>query len=259
MSFFKDRAALGVMALLAVGTIGGAFALMNAAFAEPESAGGNLSKKQIERIVHEYIVNHPEVLVEAMEKLQSREEDDKRKKAQENISKLGDKLFNNAADHVTGNPSGDVTIVEFFDYRCGYCKKARPEVLALLKADPKIRLVVKEFPILGKTSETASRAALAAKKQGKYWDFHLALIKEADLNETRIFELAAANGIDVTRMKTDMQATDVTKVIDTNHELAQKIGVDSTPSFIFGKELVAGALSLEQMQDQVAKARKSAQ
>jgi protein-disulfide isomerase len=259
MSLFSDRPAIALLTLFAVAAVGGATLLLRSSPAEAEwtaSAANGLSKKDVERIVKEYILANPEVLVEAMNNMQAREEQAKADKLKTSISKYERDLFQNAADYVAGNPKGDVTIVEFFDYRCGYCKKARPEVLKLIETDKNIRVVVKEFPILGKDSELASRAALAAKKQGKYWDMHLAMMAEPSIDEATIFEIATGKGIDVAKLRQDMFAKDVTAVIDANHALAQNIGVDSTPTFIFGREPIAGALSYDKMKELIAAARK---
>jgi protein-disulfide isomerase len=142
------------------------------------------------------------------------------------------------------------------DYRCGYCKKARPDVVKLIEADKNVRVVVKEFPILGADSELASRAAIASKRQGKYWEFHLAMMAEPSLDEATIFALAASKGLDVARLRKDMESKEITAQIDATHALAQKLGIDSTPTFIFGDEPVAGAVSLNRMKEMVAAERK---
>jgi protein-disulfide isomerase len=260
MGIFDNRMALGLLTLLGAGAIGAAVLVSRSSPAEADWAGSGangLSKKEVERIVHDYILANPEVLVEAMNNLQAKEDRARSDKQRTSISKFDKELFRNAADYVAGNPNGDVTVVEFLDYRCGYCKKARPEVVKLLQEDKNVRVVVKEFPILGPDSEMASRAAIASKRQGKYWDFHLALMAEPSLDEATIFELAKANGLDVARLRTDMTSKDVTAVIAANHDLAQKLGIDSTPTFIFGTEPIAGAVSMERMKDMIAAARKA--
>jgi protein-disulfide isomerase len=256
MNIFQDRSALAVLAFLAVATVGLTFAVARVPSAEADTRAG-YSKKEIERIVHEYIVQNPEVLMEAMSALQAKEDKSKRDKQTAAVAANAAAIFGNAADYIAGDPKGDVTVVEFFDYRCGYCKKARPDVLKLLAADKRIRLIVKEFPILGQESEFASRAAIAAKKQGKYWEFHLALMEEPSIDEATVLDLARRNGLDVSRLKADMEKPDVTAVIDANHALAQKLGIDSTPTFIFGQQVVAGAIDFSRMQDMVAAERKA--
>lgn len=260
MNLLQKRPAIAIVSLLVVVAIAAVAFLLRSAPAEADwtaAGANNLNKKDVERIVREYILANPEVLVEAMTNLQNREDQARADKQKSSISKLEKEIYQNASDYVAGNPKGDVTVVEFMDYRCGYCKKARPEVLKLLETEKNVRVVIKEFPILGKESELASRAAIASKKQGKYWELHLALMAEPALDEATIFEIAKANGLDLAKLRQDMFAKDVTAVIDANHALAQKIGVDSTPTFIFGKEPVAGAISLERMKDLIAQARKA--
>jgi protein-disulfide isomerase len=255
---FKDRAAMTVLTLLGVAALGGAALLLRSSPAEADwaSNANGLGKKEVERIVREYILANPEVLVEAMSNLQAKEERTRAEKQRTSISKFEKELFQNANDFVAGNPKGNVTVVEFMDYRCGFCKRARPDVLKLLEADKNVRVVVKEFPILGPDSEMASRAALASKKQGKYWEFHLALMAEPSIDEATVFAVASATGLDVARLRKDMEGKDITAQIDANHALAQKLGIDSTPTFIFGDEPVAGAISLSRMQEMIAAARK---
>lgn len=259
MAFFKDRAAMTVLSVLGVAAIGAATLVMRSSPAEADwsSAGANgLSKKEVERVVREYILANPEILVEAMNNLQAKEDRVRQEKQKSSISKFEKELFQSAADYVAGNPQGDVTVVEFLDYRCGYCKKARPEVVKLLESDKKLRVVVKEFPILGPDSEIASRAAIASKRQGKYWEFHLAMMAEPSLDEATIFEIAKSKGLDIAKLRTDMASKEVSAIIADTHALAQKLGIDSTPTFIFGDEPIAGAISVERMKELIAAARK---
>jgi protein-disulfide isomerase len=259
MGLFDNRATVTVLTLAGIAAVGAATLMWRSSPAEADWAGSatsGLSKKEVEQIVRNYILENPEVLVEAMNNLQAREDRARSEKQRTSISKYEKDLFQNASDFVAGNPKGDVTIVEFMDYRCGFCKKARPEVVKLLEADKNLRVVVKEFPILGPDSELASRAAIASKKQGKYWEFHLALMAEPSIDEATVFELAKSMGMDVARLRTDMISKDVTAQIDANHALAQKLGIDSTPTFIFGNEPVAGALSMDKMKELIAAARK---
>lgn len=259
MPILKDRAAMTVLTLLGVAALGAAALLLRSSPAEADWAGtgaNGLSKKEVERIVRDYILANPEVLVEAMNNLQAKEDRARQEKQRVSVSKFEKELFQNSADFVAGNPKGDVTIVEFMDYRCGFCKRARPDVVKLLEADKNVRVVIKEFPILGPDSELASRAAIASKRQGKYWDFHLALMAEPSIDEATVFALARENGIDVAQLRKDMESREVKAQIDANHALAQKLGIDSTPTFIFGDEPVAGAVSLDKMKELIATARK---
>jgi protein-disulfide isomerase len=255
----SNRFAMPLLAVLGVAAIGGAALIWRSSPAEADwtaASASGLTKKEVEKIVRDYIVNNPEVLMEAMSNLQAREENAQRDKQRAAIAKFEKDIYESPADFVAGNPKGDVTVVEFLDYRCGYCKKARPEVVKLLEADKNVRVVIKEFPILGPDSDFASRAAIASKKQGKYWEFHLALMAEPSLDEATVLDIAKSKGIDVARLRSDMDGKEVAAVISANHALAQKLGVDSTPTFIFGKEPVAGAVSLNRMKEMIADARK---
>jgi protein-disulfide isomerase len=255
----SNRFTLPVLALAGVAAIGGAALFLRSSPAEADwaaSGASGMTKKEVEKIVRDYIVNNPEVLMEAMSNLQAREEGAQRDKQRAAIAKFGKDIYESPTDFVAGNPKGDVTIVEFMDYRCGFCKKARPEVVKLLETDKNVRVVVKEFPILGPDSQFASRAAIASKKQGKYWDFHLALMAEPSLDEATVLDIARSKGIDVARLKADMDSKEVEQVIAANHDLAQKLGIDSTPTFIFGKEPIAGAVGLDRMKEMIAQARR---
>ena len=151
-------------------------------------------------------------------------------------------------NRVAGNPQGDVTVVEFFDYQCGYCKAVQADTQTLIKGDSKLRFVLKEFPILGPASVVASKAALASRGQGKYVEFHNALMAQrGQLDEAVIMRLAKSVGLDTDRLKKDMDSPDVLKVIAANQALAEKLNIRGTPAFVFGDELVPGAIKLDDM------------
>jgi len=160
------------------------------------------------------------------------------------IAALWASLAADPADPVIGNPNGDVTIVEFFDYTCTYCKAAEPRLVAAVNADPNVRLVLKEYPILTPQSLVATRAALAAQKQGKYQAFHQTLMRfQGELTEQVIFDTAKAVGLDVARLKEDMQGPDIADRIIANFNLARAIRAFQTPTFVAGSQLVAHVLS----------------
>ncbi|MCC6918103.1 MAG: thioredoxin domain-containing protein [Alphaproteobacteria bacterium] len=208
-----------------------------------------MDRPEVEKIVREYLLANPEILNEMIAELQKREEASSAKQAKDGIASNHDAIYNDGYSYVAGNPNGDVTLVEFFDYHCGYCKKVRPEVVQLLKDDSGVRLVLKEFPILGKVSEEAARAAIASLNQGgdHYWNFHQAMLAEDSLDSAGIYEIAANQGLDVERLKKDMADPSVQQKIDKNRELAKSIGIDGTPAFIMGDKLAPGAMSLEDM------------
>jgi len=168
-----------------------------------------------------------------------------------------DALANNPGSPVLANPQGDITIVEFFDYACPYCKAAEPRLMHLVDGDKRVKLVTKEFPILTPASMIASRMALAAAKQGKYRAFHVALMRrEGLLDEAGIVETAKAVGVDVNRARRDMTAPDVTSEIIANFNLARAIRVFQTPAYIVGDHLVTGDSADINFSREVARAKK---
>jgi protein-disulfide isomerase len=159
---------------------------------------------------------------------------------------------------VIGNPNGDVTVVEFFDYRCPYCKSVAAAFVDLYEKDGKVRLVLKEFPILGPESEFAAKAALAAQKQGKYREFHLAMMSfKGKMTNDDVRQLAAKVGLDVAKLEQDMQDPAITETINRNYALAEALGIKGTPAFIIGNELVPGAITADEMQKRIAAVRDS--
>lgn len=216
-------------------------------------------KAAIEEMIRDYLVKNPEVLVEAMHALDAKQQAGAADAARAAIAANRKEIFEDGVSFVAGNPKGDVTIVEFFDYRCPYCKQMQPHIQALLKEDGKLRLVLKELPVLGPESVTASRAAVAAMEQGKgakYLAFHDAMMGfRGQLNEAEIFRMAGAAGLDVPKLKTDMQAPKVEAVLRANLTLADKLGIQGTPGFVIGEELVPGAVSLDSLRQLVQAAR----
>ena len=177
------------------------------------------------------------------------------------ISAFSKDLVDDANAPILGNPKGDVTLVEFFDYRCPFCRQVEPWVQTLIKQDPGVRLVQKEFPILGPASVYAARMALAALKQGKHQEFHDALmakegnIDESDIHEGLIFEVAKSVGLDIDRMKVDMNSPDVDAEIRGSIRIARSLGLTGTPAFIVGTDLVPGATDLMTLHEMVDDAR----
>lgn len=225
--------------------------------AAPQASAAEMTKEEVEKIVRDYLLANPEILNEMLVELRAREEQQAAETAKSAIASSQDALLNDGFSYVGGNPNGDVTVVEFFDYRCGYCKKVRDDIVAFMAADSGVRIVFKEFPILGATSTEASKAAIAARKQGddKYWAFHQALLGADGLDSAAIYDIAAGQGLDVTKLKADMEAPEVADIIAKNHELAEKIGVDGTPAFIIGDKLYPGAISVDEMKSAVAEHR----
>lgn len=216
-------------------------------------------KEQIEAIVRELITKkEPQIVMDAAREFQRKSEEESTKKASEAIGKYKDKLHNQPADPVVGNEKGDVTVVQFFDYNCGYCKKANETVRKLVETDKNVKIVMKEYPILSESSRTAARAALAANKQKKYFEFHNALMEhKGALSDDAIMEVAGKVGLDKDKLKKDMEGDDIKKEIETDLELGREVGARGTPTFIIEDKLVPGAMDIEELKSMIADARKA--
>lgn len=215
-------------------------------------------KEALDEAIRSYLLEHPEVIIESLEKYKERREAEKEKAAAAALIARKDDLYNHPMTPISGNPKGDVTIVEFFDYQCGYCKRTMQNVLDLQKEDPKIRFVWKDLPILGPVSEFAARAAMAAEKQGKYLDFHVAVMgARGQLTTDGVMKHAADAGLDIERLKHDMMAPEIGNYLRDTLHLAQELGITGTPGFVIGGKLVPGALGKAQMRELVARAREA--
>lgn len=227
--------------------------------ASAADADTGMSKEEFERRVHDYLLTHPEVIGEAINRLEAIQREQAAKQAQVALKAHADQLFHDPNDPVGGNPKGDATLVEFFDYNCPYCKRMAPIVTQAEIADPQLRIVYKEFPILGPDSLFAAKAALAANKQGKYVAFHRALYEaRGHVNESKVMEVAKKVGLDLARLKADMQASEISNHLEQNINLAQSLGINGTPGFAIGEHVFAGATDLKTLQATIAAARKSA-
>lgn len=217
-------------------------------------------KTEIQNIVRDFLVSkEPETVIKAAQAFQAKEEATSQTKAQESIANNKDRIYNDKTSPVAGDPKGDVTIVEFFDYQCGYCKMAQAAVQDLLKSDKKIRFVFKEFPILGPDSVIASKAALASVSQGKYEALHEALMSSKEhMSEEVVLGIAKKVGLDIEKLKTEMNSDAITKIIQSNIALGGEIGARGTPTFVIADQLFPGAMQLPQMQEAVKAARLAA-
>jgi protein-disulfide isomerase len=214
------------------------------------------SRQAIEAIIRDYILSHPEIVEDALRALQLRRREAEQQRARGAVQANRDKLLGDAGSPVGGNPQGDVTVVEFFDYRCGYCKRVAAAVKKLLEDDPNVRLVYKELPILGPDSALAARAALAAKGQGKYLALHEALMAaDGPFTLPVILQLAQQSGLDTTQLQADMERPEIQANLERNHTLAQGLGIQGTPAFVIGSELVPGAVDLSTLKALVSQAR----
>jgi protein-disulfide isomerase len=208
--------------------------------------------------VRDYLLNNPEVLLEAMEVLQERQRVAEAEIVQKAIVARRDEILNDPTAPVGGNEAGDVTLVEFFDYNCPYCRRVAPTVARLEKADPGLRVVYKEFPILGPGSDFAARAALASQRQGKYFAFHNALMQaDGNVTEETVIEIAREVGLDTERLGADMQDPAIDAAIARNRQLASALGINGTPAFVIGDHIVPGAVDLATLQGLVVRARQN--
>ena len=242
--------------LLAV--FGGAFLLNPGLQGAGRSAiaAGEMSQSELDQRVHNYILAHPEVLVEALQSLDARQRAADAAATKAALSKRADDLFRDKESPVGGNAQGDVTVVEFFDYNCPYCRQVAPVIEQAVADDPQLRIVYKEFPILGPDSLFAAKAALAAARQGKYGEFHKALYAaRTRVTEAVVLKVAAETGLDIARLKSDMQQPDIEGSISRNAELAQALGITGTPGFVVGDRIFPGATDLETMKKLIEQAR----
>ena len=217
-------------------------------------------KLAIEEIIRKYILENPEVVIESIQNLRQRQEKNARDQARANLVKYHNELFRDPATPVGGNPKGDVTIIELFDYRCGFCKRVFPDIIKILNEDRNIRYVFKEFPILGPGSVFAAKAALAVWliDEGKYHSFHSALMKtKGALPESRVLKIAADKGLDVKALKKAMGDGRVDGMIEKNFSLAEALGINGTPAFIIGDQVIRGAIDLASLKELISKARGS--
>ena len=232
-----------------------------AAAAADTKAPSPADRAAIEEVVRTYLHDHPEILVDAIQSLQERQQADEDAHARLAIKAHAKQLFEDPEIPVGGNPKGDVTLVEFLDYRCPYCKKAHQTVQDVLAKDGKIRYVVKELPILGDASVMTSRIALASRAQGKYVAFSGALMEaKGDFTEARVYDIAATVGLDVPALKkavTDQKAA-IETTIRGNLALAEALGVHGTPAFLVGDTLIPGATDADSLIKLVADTRQAA-
>jgi protein-disulfide isomerase len=214
-------------------------------------------KQAVEQVIHDYLMKNPQFVFEVLKAAQEKAKQTKAEDARQAIVAKHDELFRDPSSPVGGNPKGDVTIVEFFDYSCPFCKQVEPQLNALLKEDPKIRIVYKEFPVLGEGSVYASSMALVALKQGKYPAFHDAMIAtKGHATEEMVLKVAGDVGLDVAKARTMMNTPDIQEILKRNYALADALEINGTPAFIIGNVLVPGATTVEHLKQLVADARK---
>jgi protein-disulfide isomerase len=213
-------------------------------------------QKAVENLVEQYIRAHPEVIEQTLQTLQAQRDAEERERVSSLIATKQAELLNDPNSPVSGNLEGDVTVVEFFDYRCGYCKRVAGTVTQLQHDDPNVRVVYKDYPILGEASVVAARAALASNVQGKHLAFHEALLaSEEELTQENLLAMATAVGLDAEKLQRDMESPSIHTTIERNRALARELGINGTPGFIIGTELVPGALDLKDLKNLIRQVR----
>jgi protein-disulfide isomerase len=217
-------------------------------------------REEIGKIIKDYLLTHPEVMQDVMAELEKRQQAADAEKHRTAIIENKATLFSSPHQVVLGNPQGNVTMVEFFDYNCGYCKRAMTDMLDLIKTDSNLKFVLKEFPVLGEGSVEAARVAVAARMQDasgkKYVEFHQKLLGSRGADKTRALAVAEEVGFDMSRLKRDMGSDEVKKTIDENMKLAEALGVSGTPSYVIGEEVVVGAVGLDALREKIGAERK---
>jgi len=237
-----------------------ALALLGAPRPASAQSFSDTQRGDIETIVRNYLLAHPEVLEEAMAELSKRQAAADAAKHEASIATNADTIFNSPRGVVIGNKEGDVTFVEFFDYNCGYCKRAMTDMLDLMKADSKLKVVLKEFPVLGQGSVEAAQVAVAVRMQDpggkKYLDFHQKLLGgRGQADKVRALAVAKELGLDMARLEKDMSGPEAKATIEENFKLAEDMGMNGTPSYVIGKHIVVGAVGLDGLREKISQAR----
>lgn len=244
--------------LVAAGALVAALATTPARLASPGQAPSTADRTAFGKSIREYLLTNPEVLVEAMQELERRQDSQREAVAQKGVQENQAELFRDPDSPIGGNPNGNVVVVDFNDYQCPYCKRAHQAVKSVLAADGNVKVIYKDLPILGEASKIAALAALASTKQGKHQALHDALMENnGKLDRDRILEIAASVGLDRAQLEKDMQDPKLKQIIDRNLALASALGVRGTPAFVVGKQFVPGAVDANTLKQLIADARKA--
>ena len=218
---------------------------------ETQATFSSEQKQELGKIIKEYLIANPEIFLEAQSALEAKMEKEQAEKLKVAIAENSREIYRDPKADTAGNANGDITVVEFFDYNCGYCKRSLHDVIKLVGDDPNVRVVFKELPILSKGSEEASRVAIAAGRQGKYWDMHKSMLEaKGQMNEANALAIATKLGLDMEKLKKDMASPEVADEIKKSEALAKKMGVNGTPHFLVGDRAIPGAP--EDLHDQLA-------
>ena len=250
---FNVVVAAVVAAVTAVGT---SYLLVRYTPLGAESA----DRARVEQMMRNYLTKNPEILVEMTNELDKRQAAEQSVQGQKAISQNADAIFRSPVSHVAGNPNGDVSVVEFFDYNCSYCRRSLPDVLKLISEDGKVRLVLKELRILSNDSVAAAKLALAANKQSKYFEMHQKLFSESGkADKDKALRIAKELGLDIDQLQKDAQDPDIKKALDESEDLARKLDLKGTPLFLIGDRVIAGAPDdlFDQLKAKVAEVRQN--
>jgi protein-disulfide isomerase len=216
---------------------------------------------EIERIMRDYLLSHPELLQEVLAEMEKRQSVAEAEKHREGVKEHAEIIFSSPRQITLGNPQGDVTVVEFFDYNCGYCKRALDDMTALMKGDSKIKFVLKEFPVLGEGSTQAAQVAVAVRMQDKtggkkYLEFHQKLLGgRGPADKARAVAVAKEIGLDMARLEKDMASEEVKITLQESFKIAEALGLNGTPSYVVGNDVVIGAVGLPALKERVNTAR----
>jgi protein-disulfide isomerase len=235
-----------------------ALALCGTPFAVAAQSFSDGQRGEIETIIKNYLLAHPEVLEDATNELNKRKTEAEEKKHQAIIAESAETIYNSPRGVTLGNKDGDVTFVEFFDYNCGYCKRAMADMLDLMKNDPKLKVVLKEFPVLSEGSVEAAKVAIAVRMQDptKYLEFHQKLLGgRGQADKARAMAVAKEIGLDTARIEKDLASPEIKATINENMKLAEDMDMNGTPSYVIGKQIVIGAVGLDGLKEKIGMAR----
>ena len=211
--------------------------------------------EQIEGVIRAYLLSKPAIIREAIVSLQKQDAAEAAARNTATLNAMRNELLNAPLSPTQGNPKADVTIVEFFDFKCGYCKRVAPVLHEILKTDPNVRVVFKQLPVLGPDSIFAAQVALAVAKQGKYDAFHDALMNAEALDEKTVFALVEKQGLDTAKLRQDMMSPDIKAELEANLAMSGPLGISGTPGFIIGEAIAPGAIDIDTMRQMIAAAR----
>lgn len=251
-------------AIAAVFGLGGFFAAQQlqpqqAPAVEAEAATGltDGQKAEVAALVRTTLVAEPDILEEASIALEAQRSEEEAERQRQVIGELSDQLFRSETDHVAGDLNGDITLVEFFDYNCPYCRRAMQDVLTLIGADPNLRVVLKEFPVLSQESEDAALIAVAVQRQdGKYFEFHRQLMEqEGYIDEQVARQVASDVGVDMAQLDRDLQDPAIRAVIDANRTLGDNVGINGTPAYVVGDRVLVGAAPVQEIAAAISELR----